>query len=81
MFLKNAFYLPQWKPVKNDEISYLIHPLFHLIVHKILNFCLGFFGQVCKPLDKKAGVDFKRYDVPTWKTNNSDSHIPQHFKK
>ena len=40
-----------------------------------------FFGPVGIWLDKKAGVDFKRYDVTTWETVNSNIYIEQHFKK
>ena len=45
------------------------------------NFCLDFFVNVGKQLDKKAMVKFKIYDVTYWETNSYITHILQYFKK
>ena len=52
-----------------------------VFILKIFKFCPDFFGHVGKRLDKKAKVDLKFYDVPTWETHNYNTHITQHLKK
>ena len=59
-------------------ISSIISSIFFV---RYLDFCPDFFGQVGKRLDKKNGVNFKRSDITIWETNNSNTHIVQHFKK
>ena len=39
------------------------------------------FRHVEKPLDWKAKVNFKIYDVAIWLTNNFNAHIGQYLKK
>ena len=39
------------------------------------------FDHVGKPLDQKAKINFKIYDVKDWKKNNYNAHIAQHLKK
>ena len=51
--MKNAFY-------------FILKALYVLSFIKYLGFRPEFFGYVEKPLDKKAKVDFKIYDVINW---------------
>ena len=46
-----------------------------------LNFCLDFFGNVEKRLDKKTKFNFKIYDVTDCATNNNNINIAKYLKK
>ena len=50
------------------------------MMKKCLNFS-NFFGHMEKPLDKKAKVRFKIFDITAWETNNYSTNIFQHLKK
>ena len=54
-----------------SPLKFLNNPLYFilkaLIVLKIFNFCLDFFIHAGKELDKKAKVNFKIYDIRSWK--------------
>ena len=39
------------------------------------------FDHVVKPLDQKAKINFKIYDVKDWEKNNYNTHIAQDLKK
>ena len=47
-----------------------------LFILEVFTFLSCFFGYAEKPLDKKAMVNFKIYDIIDWKTNNYSTHIP-----
>ena len=48
---------------------------------RYLNFHLDSFGHVGERLDKKAKVNYKIYDITTWKFNNYNTHIAQYLTK
>ena len=48
---------------------------------RYLSFCVNFFGNVTKRLDKKDKVNFKFYDVTAWLANNRKTHIAQYFEQ
>ena len=48
---------------------------------KYLNIFPDFFSHIGKPLDKKAKVDIKFYDVIKWEINNYNTHIAQYLIK
>ena len=52
-----------------------------LFVLKIFKFLSWFFGQVEKWHDCKDHVNYRIYDVTTWKTNNGNVHIARHLKR
>ena len=54
--------------------------LFSFLIY-LKPFVLTFFGDVGKRLDKKAKINFKIYNVISWKTNNYNAHIAQYLKK
>ena len=63
--MKNAFY-------------FMLKALF---VIKILKCLSSVFDHVGKPLDKKANINFKIYDIKDLEKNNCNTHIAQYFKK
>ena len=52
-----------------------------LFVIKILKLLYWLVGHTGKPLDKKAKVNFKIYDVKDWQTNKSNTYIAHYLKK
>ena len=46
-----------------------------------IDFFLDFLVMQQKRLDEKDKINFKIYDVPTWLTNNYNTHIAQYFTK
>ena len=52
-----------------------------LFVLKIFISLSWLFGHVEKWLDCKDKVNFKIYDVTTWKTNNCNTRITQYLNK
>ena len=46
---------------------------FHFVLK--INFSSDFFGHVGKQLDKKAKVNFKKFNVLGWATNRYNTHI------
>ena len=46
---------------------------------RYLNFCSNIFGNVRKPLEKKAKVIFRNHDVTKWQTNNCSEWMYQGF--
>ena len=61
--IKNAFY-------------FMLKALFLL---KIFKFLRRIFGHVKEPLDKKAKVSFKIYDVTDWEIDKYNTHIAQYL--
>ena len=47
----------------------------------VWKFYSDIYGHVGKQPDNRAKVNFKIYDVPTWETNNYNTHIVQDLKK
>ena len=52
-----------------------------LCVIRIFKFLSRFFCHAEKRLHEKDKVNFKKYIVTTWLTNNCNPHIDQHLKK
>ena len=52
-----------------------------LFILEVFTFLSWFFGYAEKPLDKKAMVNFKIYDIIDWKTNNYNAHVPNISRK
>ena len=52
-----------------------------LFIISIFTFFSWLFGHVEKPLEKKANVIFKIYNVTDWETNNCNTDIAQYLKK
>ena len=52
-----------------------------LFVLEIFTFLSWLFVYVEEPLNKKAMVDFKIYDVTDWITNSYNTHIEKYLKK
>ena len=46
-----------------------------IFVLEIFKFCPDLFVHAGRRLDKKGGVNFKIYDVTTWKTNIYNTQI------
>ena len=51
----------------NNSLYFILKAL---VVLKIFNFCLDFFIHVGKQLNKKDKVNFKIYDIRSWKIHN-----------
>ena len=49
-------------------------------VHEIIKSLSWLFCHVEKRLDSKAKINFKFYDIATWKANNWGTHIVQYLK-
>ena len=59
--------------MKNASYS-MLKALFSI---KVIKFLYWIFGHREKPLDKKAKINFKIYNVTDWKTSKSNTYIPQ----
>ena len=52
-----------------------------LFFSRYSHFCLDFLVTQQKRLDQKDKVNLKIYDVTTWLTKNSNTHIAQYLTK
>ena len=75
----------KWKPFKIDEkcFYFTLKTLFVLKIFKFFaNLIFGLFAHLEKRLNRKDKVNFKIYDLTTWKTNNGCKYslIPKKSK-
>ena len=77
---RKLFYLLQWKPFKMMKVVFYFN-LKSSSHSQDIDFFLDFLVMQQKRLDEKDKINFKIYDVPTWLTNNYNTHIAQYFTK